>query len=275
MGTWTIRLIRVAVHILVMMALLPTVTSADQHGVAVVDTSVSAEQPDTTGILLHEQSNANPSPSDMVARMAYRSIVRRITTAEVLLPGAGMYHLGHRARALIPVASLAATWGAIYALTKNHTASFFTTGALHIGQTAIVWNRARKVAIEKPQEQKWVPTIGFLTSLGIPGGGQFYLGDWGDGLQAIATDAVLYEALRRSESTASGIFFFLAGVHVVEGLFAAQECRIRNDGGGTRRYRSPASTVMIDPIDRFGFTETSLQSASEQVVSLGVSFSIE
>jgi hypothetical protein len=275
MGTWTIRLIRVAVQMLVMMALLPTVTSADQHDAAAVDTSVSTEQPDTTGTLLPGQIEVTPSRSDMTARMAYRSIVHRITTAGFLLPGAGMYHLGHRARALIPIINLAATWGATYAFMGDHQASILATSAIHLRQTAIVWDRARKIALELPQEQKWVPTIGFLTSLGIPGGGQFYLGDLGDGLQAIATDAVLYEALRRSESTASGIFFFLAGVHVVEGLFAAQECRVRNDGGGARRYRSPASTVMIGPIDRNGFSETSLQRAREQVVSLGVSFFIE
>jgi hypothetical protein len=61
--------------------------------------------------------------------------------------------------------------------------------------------------------------------LTLPGGGQFYVRDLSGGVQAVVTDAILFEALRRSGSNARGIAFFLGSVHLVEGLFAAQQCR--------------------------------------------------
>jgi len=91
----------------------------------------------------------------------------------------------------------------------------------------------------------WSPTRAFLLGVVVTGGGQFYLRDWSGGIQAIVTDVALFEALRRSGSTWGSIGFFIGAVHVVEGLFAAQECRIRNAGGrrSPRREtpRSPAS----------------------------------
>ena len=91
----------------------------------------------------------------------------------------------------------------------------------------------------------WSPTRAFLLGVVVPGGGQFYLRDWSGGVQAIVTDVVLFEALRRSGSTWGSIGFFIGAVHVVEGLFAAQECRVKNSGGrrNPRREtpRSPAN----------------------------------
>lgn len=67
----------------------------------------------------------------------------------------------------------------------------------------------------------------FLLGLVVPGGGQFYVGDRAGGIQAVITDAILIEALRRNDATVSGMFFFVGAVHVVEALFAARECRVR------------------------------------------------
>ena len=63
---------------------------------------------------------------------------------------------------------------------------------------------------------------------GGAGGGQFYLGDRAGGIQAVITDVILFEALRRNDATISGVVFFIGAVHVVEALFAARECRLRN-----------------------------------------------
>ena len=68
----------------------------------------------------------------------------------------------------------------------------------------------------------------FALGLVVPGGGQFYLGDRAEGIQAVITDVILFEALRRNDATISGVVFFIGAVHVVEALFAARECRLRN-----------------------------------------------
>ncbi len=68
----------------------------------------------------------------------------------------------------------------------------------------------------------------FALGLAVPGGGQFYLGDRAEGIQAVVTDVILFEALRRNDATISGVVFFIGAVHVVEALFAARECRLRN-----------------------------------------------
>jgi|GEM_PF-1154773 len=73
--------------------------------------------------------------------------------------------------------------------------------------------------------RKCNPWVAFGLGVVIPGGGEFYLRNWSGGIQAVVTDLILFEALRRSESSARGVAFFLGSVHVVEGLFAAQRCR--------------------------------------------------
>jgi len=74
------------------------------------------------------------------------------------------------------------------------------------------------------------PWVALGLGIVIPGGGQFYLGDWSGGIQAVVTDLILFEALRRSETSARGMIFFLGSVHLVEGLFAAQACREERKG---------------------------------------------
>ncbi|HDS74120.1 MAG TPA: hypothetical protein ENN56_01135, partial [Firmicutes bacterium] len=71
------------------------------------------------------------------------------------------------------------------------------------------------------------PRTAFALGVLVPGGGQFYLRDWSGGIQAVVTDAILIEAMRRSEATIGSMAFFIGAVHVVEGLFAAYECRTR------------------------------------------------
>lgn len=68
----------------------------------------------------------------------------------------------------------------------------------------------------------------FALGLVVPGGGQFYLGDRAGGIQAVITDVILFEALRRNDATISGVVFFIGAVHVVEALFATRECTLRN-----------------------------------------------
>lgn len=82
----------------------------------------------------------------------------------------------------------------------------------------------------------------------IPGGGQFYLRDWSGGIQAVATDVLLIEALRRSDATASGIVFFVGAVHLVEGLFAMQDCHTRIRSSAARVSAYP----VVSPFNRAG-----------------------
>lgn len=81
----------------------------------------------------------------------------------------------------------------------------------------------------------------------IPGGGQFYLGDVSGGIQAVATDLILFAALRRSGATGQGIAYFLVPVHIIEGLFAAQACRTMKAG---KPSPVPSATPPTDTASR-------------------------
>lgn len=101
-----------------------------------------------------------------------------------------------------------------------------TEMAARIGASALDSDSTKTAA--KPVRY-YSPRTAFTLSLVIPGGGEFYLGNWSRAAQAIATDVILFEALRRSDSTAGTIALFIGSVHVVQGLFAAYEARIRNE----------------------------------------------
>jgi len=78
------------------------------------------------------------------------------------------------------------------------------------------------------------PKTAFILGVIVPGGGQFYLRDWSGGIQAVVSDVVLVEAMRRSDATVGSMAFFIGAVHVVEGLYAAYECRTRGEVNATR-----------------------------------------
>ena len=75
------------------------------------------------------------------------------------------------------------------------------------------------------------PTTAFILGALLPGGGQFYLGDIGGGVESIVTDVILAAALASGGTGVAGTIMFIETVHVIEGLFAAQSCRVRNSTG--------------------------------------------
>jgi hypothetical protein len=83
------------------------------------------------------------------------------------------------------------------------------------------------------------PRTAFMLGVLVPGGGQFYLHDWSGGIQAVVSDVIIVEAMRRSDATTGSIVFFISAVHVVEGLYAAYECRIRGEANLARNSGTP------------------------------------
>ncbi len=105
------------------------------------------------------------------------------------------------------------------------------TAANEVSADSIRMDTAR-VAASPPQRGSRCagpcnPTAAFLFALPLPGGGQFYLGDVAGGVEAVATDLLLVGALISGGASLGGIVSFVATAHVIEGLFAAQECRRR------------------------------------------------
>jgi hypothetical protein len=80
------------------------------------------------------------------------------------------------------------------------------------------------------------PWTAFALGIVLPGGGQFYLGDWIGGIEAVASDIIIFEALRRSGATAGSLAFFIGAMHLVEAGFAVQECQTRRDDGAVEGY---------------------------------------
>ncbi len=125
------------------------------------------------------------------------------------------------------------------------------------------------------------PKTAFILGVIVPGGGQFYLRDWSGGIQAVVSDVVLVEAMRRSDATIGSMAFFIGAVHVVEGLYAAYECRTRGEANTTRNSGIPRSNdLRLTP----GFPESRVDRDEQSTrhtkyspwrVGLGLRISIE
>ncbi len=72
------------------------------------------------------------------------------------------------------------------------------------------------------------PWVAFGLGMAVPGGGQFYLGDWIGGIESVVADLLVFEALRRSGATGSSMALFIGSMHLVEAMFAVQDCRLAN-----------------------------------------------
>jgi hypothetical protein len=98
-----------------------------------------------------------------------------------------------------------------------------------------------------PIELSCSPTAALGLGLLLPGGGQFYAGQFLGGAQAVVSEGLLAWVLYRSGSSTGSLLSFIVTKRLIEGLFARRAC--------SRRVHSQHAATTAPAADISGFAD--------------------